>query len=141
MGVLITVALVGGLGLYFVIHSSTARNAAVNAVWSSTDMASRVNDALYAHDEEIADRLGVTTEEVDDVISRIDVNSWEAVELPDGVTAVDSLTYDSDGTEVTVTVYDDPSYVTLSAADQEVTFAVPESAQGYLSSLPSLGIG
>ena len=61
-----------------------------------------------------------------------DLDSWQAAALPAG--AVESGTVDGSyaGIDGTITTYDDPGYVTISAYGQNVTLAVPESAQAYL---------
>ena len=43
------------------------------------------------------------------------------------------------GTDATITTYDDPSVVTVTAMGQDITLAVPDSAQSYLPFLSYLG--
>ena len=42
-------------------------------------------------------------------------------------------------TDATITTYDDPSVVTVEALGQDITLAVPDSAQSYLPFLGYLG--
>ena len=43
------------------------------------------------------------------------------------------------GVEGTVTLYDDPSIVTVNAYGQEIAFEIPEGAQGYMGYAALLG--
>ena len=45
----------------------------------------------------------------------------------------------SNSTDATITTYDDPSVVTVTAMGQDITLAVPDSAQSYLPFLSYLG--
>ena len=47
--------------------------------------------------------------------------------------------YSYSGTDATITTYDDPSVVTVTAMGQDITLAVPDSAQSYLPFLSYLG--
>ena len=78
------------------------------------------------------DATGLTADQVDALVAELDIDSWQAAALP--ADAVEAGTVDGSyaGIDGTITTYDDPGYVTISAYGQNVTLAVPESAQAYL---------
>ena len=76
---------------------------------------------------------------VDAAIDALDIQSWEVTNLPEGAEKTGSANISYSGTDATITTYDDPSVVTVTAMGQDITLAVPDSAQSYLPFLSYLG--
>ena len=96
------------------------------------DSKGQVKSAIDERKDDIAAATGLTADQVDALVAELDIDSWQAATLPAG--AVEAGTVDGSyaGIDGTITTYDDPGYVTISAYGQNVTLAVPESAQAYL---------
>lgn len=117
----------------------TAKNAATNAAIDASGAKNRVQEALESHVNEIAAATGLPVSTVEQGISDLDVQSWTVTSLPDGAQATGSYSGSAGGVSGTVTTYADPSYVTVDAYGQTLTFEVPESAQQYMGYLQYLG--
>ena len=115
------------------------KNTAANAALDASGLKSKANEALKSNRDRIAEVTGLSRSQVDDAIDALDIESWEVTSLPDGATKTGSSSISYGGTDATVTTYDDPSVVTVNAMGQDVTLAVPDSAQSYLPFLGYLG--
>ncbi len=115
------------------------KNAAANAAIDASGLKSKAKSALEGNRDKIAAATGMSEAEVDAAIAALDIDSWEATTLPAGATETGSSSVSYGGTDATITTYDDPSVVTVNAYGQNVTLAVPESAQDYLPYLGYLG--
>lgn len=98
----------------------------------------KIDSTLRDNEDAIANYTGMSTSQVDDMIDNLDIQDWNATELPSDATVANTYHGNYGGTEATITTYDDPSYVTVCANDQDITLSVPESAQSYLSYLQYL---
>lgn len=116
-----------------------AKNAATNAAIDASGAKSRVQEALESHVNEISAATGLPVSTVQQGVSDLAVQSWTVTTLPD--TAQETGTYSGSaaGVSGSVTTYADPSYVTVDAYGQTLTFEVPASAQQYLPYLQYLG--
>lgn len=99
---------------------------------------SKIESTLRNNEDTIANYTGMSKSQVDDMIDNLDIQDWNATELPSDATVSGTYNGNYGGTEATITTYDDPSYVTVCANDQNITLSVPESAQGYVSYLQYL---
>ena len=111
---------------------SDAKNTATNAAIDASGIKAKVQDAIDANRDTISAATGLTTAQVDQAVADLDIESWQAASLPSDATASGTIEGSSAGVDGTITTYDDPGYVTVSAYGQNVTLAVPESAQAYL---------
>lgn len=118
--------------------SEGATNAAANAALDASGVKERVDEALRSNAGAISSATGLSESQVTEAIDSLDVTSWSAVSLPSDVTVRDTASGTHGGVTATVTTYDDPSYVTVETSGQTLTFAVPESAQGYAQLLSYL---
>ena len=122
------------------------RTDAINTLIEKTGVKQRMESELYAHAEKFAEDTGIPIGLVDEAVSTLDITNWEAIALPDDAVENGSISTDFDGQHYELTTYEDPSYVTVAAFGQVITFEVPESAQTftrygpYLSSFQDLGI-
>ncbi|OUO88048.1 hypothetical protein B5F40_12955 [Gordonibacter sp. An230] len=107
---------------------ATATNAAIDA----SGLKDRVKDVIQANRDGIAAATGLYGDELDAAIDDLAIDSWKAAPLPGDAQPVSTLDGVYAGIEGSITTYDDPGYITVSAYGQNVTFAVPESAQAYL---------
>lgn len=98
----------------------------------------KIDSTLRDNEEAIANYTGMSESQVDDMIDNLDIQDWSATELPGNATVAHTYNGNYGGTEATITTYDDPSYVTVCANDQNITLSVPESAQSYMSYLQYL---
>jgi len=128
----IALALIIGGGWYLLTQTDVVPNAVTNTLINSGVVTSEIENALRSHESEIAERLGVSTQEVDQLIGNLAIDEWQATSLPSGTSAVDELSFDYGGSKVNATIYDDPEYVTLELDGQEVTLRVPENARNLL---------
>lgn len=115
------------------------KNTAANAALDASGLKSKANEALKSNRDKIAEVTGMTPSDVDAAIDALDIENWEVTTLPDGASPTGSANVTYGGTDATVTTYDDPSVVTVNALGQNVTLAVPDSAQPYLPFLSYLG--
>ncbi len=115
------------------------KNTAANAALDASGLKSKANEALKSNRDRIAEVTGLSRSQVDDAIDALDIESWEVTSLPASASKTGSTDISYGGTDATITTYDDPSVVTVNAMGQDVTLAVPDSAQSYLPFLGYLG--
>ena len=115
------------------------KNTAANAALDASGLKSKANEALKSNRDRIAEVTGLSRSQVDDAIDALDIESWEVTSLPASASKTGSTDISYGGTDATITTYDDPSVVTVNAMGQDVTLAVPDSAQDYLPFLGYLG--
>lgn len=111
---------------------------ATNALIDASGIKDHIETELRSRADEIAEQTGIPVSVLDYGIDTLDIQNWEATEKPtaDEATATGTYSFDADGTPVDITTYDDTSVVTVSAYGQELTLAVPESAQQYVYLIP-----
>jgi len=114
----------------------TARAHAINLVLDQAGLKNRIESELYKRADQFAEKTGVPVEIVNKAIDVLDVKHWEAATLPKNLKETGSFETDIGGHTISFTSYDDPSYVTLAAHGQEVTFDVPKSAEVYTTIIP-----
>ena len=117
----------------------TGKNAAANAALDASGLKQKAADALEGNRDRIAEMTGLPTSQVDAAIDALDIENWQVTSLPAGASETGSSNVSYGGTDATITTYDDPSVVTVNAMGQEITLAVPESAQDYIGFLDYLG--
>ena len=110
------------------------KNAAANAALDVSGLKSKAESALRGNADRIAEATGMSSSQVDAAIDALDIQSWEVTSLPEGAEKTGSANVSYSGT-----TYDDPSVVTVTAMGQDITLAVPDSAQSYLPFLSYLG--
>ena len=109
-----------------------------NAALDASGVKSSIDEALRSNVERIAAATGLSNEQVETAIDELAIESWSATTLPEGVSVSGTFSTSYQGASATVTTYADPSYITVEAYGQDLTLAVPESAQQYLSLLAYL---
>ena len=116
-----------------------AKDGAVNAAIDASGIKTRVQSALDSNVDRIAEATGIPADTVQSAVSAINVEDWQATTLPDSAAETGSFSGSAMGGDGTVTLYDDPGYVTVEAYGQEITFAIPPDAQDYLAYASMLG--
>lgn len=111
---------------------------ATNAALDAAGIKSSVDEYLRNNEAAIAEATGLSELQVRAVINGLNIPSWTVVDLPSGTKATHTADVTYEGLSADVTIYDDPSYVTVSTAGQKLTLKVPESAQDYVSYLSLL---
>ena len=137
MGIIGITALSGTDGILGDV-ASDAKNAAANAALDASGAKNRVQEALDAHVSDIAAATGLSTAEVQKGIDDLAVQEWKVTDLPASAQAEVTISASAAGVDGTLTVYDDPSYVTVNAYGQNLTLEVPESARQYMGYLAYL---
>ncbi|MBX9033917.1 hypothetical protein [Gordonibacter massiliensis (ex Traore et al. 2017)] len=147
LGLLVVVVLVG-VGLVALSNHSlgpvsdaaqNAKAAVANVAMDAADVKGKINDAVKSNRSAIQAATGLTDEQFDEAVAGLAINDWQAVALPNDAVATGTESASALGVDGTITTYEDPSYVTVNAYGQDVTLAVPESAQAYLPYLALLG--
>lgn len=105
---------------------------AANALIDATGIKDQVEGTLRENANSIAAATGLSENQVNAAIDALDISSWEATTLPADASATGSFSASYGGTAGTITTYTDPSYITVDALGQEITFSMPASAQEYL---------
>ncbi|MDY4040760.1 MAG: hypothetical protein SOY67_01440 [Collinsella sp.] len=113
----------------------SAKTTAVNAALDASGVKEQIDQDLRSRSGEIASSTGLPEAQVTSVIDSLDIPSWSVTDLPAGAEARGSFETTYQGVAATVTTYRDPGYVTVSTGGQELTLAVPESAQAYVNYL------
>lgn len=132
--VLLLALLLGG-GWYLATQTDLLSNTLVNGLLDSGIVQQRVEEALRAHEADIAQRIGASVEDVNKLVDDLDIGSWEAVDAPSDTAGATHIALDYADSPVDVTLYDDPQYVTIDAGGQQVTLRVSDAAQQYLQYL------
>lgn len=109
-----------------------------NAALDASGVKSSIDEALRSNVERIAAATGLSNDQVETAIDELAIESWSATTLPGGASVSGTFSTSYRGASATVTTYADPSYITVEAYGQNLTLAVPESAQQYLSLLAYL---
>lgn len=115
-----------------------AGSVAANAALDASGIKGKIDSELRAHTGDIASATGLSESQVENIINQIDISSWSVTTLPADATVAGSFQTSYQGTNVTVTTYTDPSYVSINPWGQTITLAVPESSQSYVSYLSYL---
>ncbi len=137
VGVLITAD--GGLfkdGNPLEQFANDTKTSLINTAIDASGVKGTIKNELNSRSEQIAQATGMSQEQVNSAINDLAIDDWTATTLPDTATPTASYNGDNFGVDGTLTTYDDPSYVTVEAYGQTITFDVPASAQAYL---PYLG--
>lgn len=143
-GILIIIGLVAALCFYSTTQLGTENpvkgitNAITNAAIDKSGIKDKIESTLRDNVDTIAANTGVSTSRVDKAIDDLDIQDWRATDLPSSATVAETYHGNYGGTEATITTYSDPSYITVTANDQNVTLSVPASAQEYLPYLQYL---
>lgn len=142
--ILVVIAIVLVCFVFFVLPGILGKNhpvtglideskiALTNSAIDATGIKGKAQDALEANSSKIAEATGLPLAVVDEAIESLDIESWQVTTLPKYVVEAETLDMDYGGITAKVTLYDDPSVVTVDAYGQNVTLAVPESSQQYV---------
>lgn len=132
---LLTLLVLGAGVFYFGQHSTILSNAATTMMLQNGSLTSQIEDALLENDGLIAQYLGVPTSDVDQLVQNLDLASWEAVDAPQDLSVQNEYAAEYQGSPVSAKVYDDPHYITVNVAGQEVTLHVSDAASQYVQYL------
>lgn len=111
---------------------------AANAALDAIGIKEKADGILRDNAGLISQETGLPESMVNAMIDDLDIQSWQVTPLPANATPANSANLDHEGTNVTLTTYDDPSIVTVETPAGTVTLAVPASAQATISSLQAL---
>lgn len=138
---LIALIIVGIVGVFALSGTGTgpvsdlangAKAAAANAAIDAAGLKEKARSAIEENKASIAAATGLSESQVDQAIEELSIDEWQAAPLPSSATATGIIDGSAAGVDGTVTVYDDPGYISVEAYGQTITLAVPESAQAYL---------
>lgn len=112
--------------------ANVAGTGAANAVLDISGIKERAESAMRNNVSGISGALGMTNAEVEAMIDDIDVDNWKVTSLPSDAVSTGTKNIDFQGTSAEVTLYEDPSYVTVDVGGTKLTLEVPDTAQGYM---------
>ena len=118
--------------------ASSLKSAALNAAIDASGIKETVRDELDTHLGDIAALTGITLSEAQSAADALDIPSWTVADLPADASETATYSTTAAGFDAEVTLYDDPSYVTVQTQGHEVTFHVPETAQDYTGLIAAL---
>jgi hypothetical protein len=121
----------GGTSLGASNPISVVKNSAIDAAIDNSGIKEKIESSLRGNADTIANATGLSETQVNAAIDDLDISDWKSTDLPDDAVVTNTYNGNYGGTEAALTTYEDPSYVTITANDQNVTLAVPESAQSY----------
>lgn len=103
-----------------------------NALLDASGVKQRAADMLDSKVADVAAATGIPESDVQAAVDGLAIEDWQLADLPEGAQSAGSYSGTYAGQDATIVTYDDPSYVTIQADGQELTFQVPESAQSEL---------
>ena len=90
---------------------------------------------ISSQTEKVAEELGVDVTVVEALVEKLHIEGLEVIALPDSPVERKTLDYTIANTDVTVTIYRDPGYISIAYEGHFVTVSVPEKAQKFISLL------
>lgn len=117
--------------------SNTETVVSPDAVYNARKSKTQLNDALMNNAQEIADRTGVTPEEVTAAVEEMEIKSWESTTLPESASVSQSFEMDlnGDATLITTYSYPDDEYVTLTNEEGSLTLRGEEETGEILEKM------
>lgn len=109
-----------------------AKQLAASAALDNMGGLNTVEDTLRDNVITLATDSGLTVNQVSTILDGLAISTWETCDMPEGLKEVTSFDYKMGDIETTITIYDDPAYLTASFMDIPVTFAVPKDSQEYI---------
>ena len=113
-------------------HDNTCKTTAMNSAIDASGVKDAVSDALLAHTWDIANATGISSAQVQTCIENLDIKDWQVADLPANAVPASTVSGSAAGVPATLTTYNNPGYVTISAYGQSIDLAVPAAAQQYL---------
>ena len=107
--------------------ANSVKTTAMNSAIDASGIKDAVSDALLAHTWDIANATGISSSQVQTCIENLDIKDWQVADLP-----ANAVSGSAAGVPATLTTYNTPGYVTVSAYGQSIDLAVPAAAQQYL---------
>ena len=112
--------------------ASSVKTTAMNSAIDASGVKDAVSDALLAHTWDIANATGISSSQVQTCIENLDIKDWQVADLPANAVPANTVSGSAAGVPATLTTYNTPGYVTVSAYGQSIDLAVPAAAQQYL---------
>lgn len=113
-------------------------NGVVNGIIDATDIKGKAEEALKSNVGNISTATGIPADNINDMIDDLGIQDWTVVTLPNDAVVSDTGKFVYGGEVIAVTSYTDPSIVTLGYKGTNITFELPDSAQGYVKYLDFL---
>lgn len=140
-------AVVVALGIFTLLSNTvltgnstieSLKASAVNSAIDASGIKGQLESSLRSKASSISAATGLPESTVNSMIDQLDISSWSVTTLPSDAQSTGSFSTTYQGTAATVTTYSDPSYVSVEMSGQNLTLAVPSSAQGYVGYLKYL---
>lgn len=90
-------------------------------------------EAVSSEAQRIAEEFGWSGPDVQEFIEKHHIEGLEIIDLPEDAIVKKTVDKTILGTDVTITVYRDPGYLTLQFEDHVTTVSVPDKAQKYIA--------
>ena len=119
-----------------------ARTGMINTAIDQLGIKSKLEDSLRQRAANLAEKYGLPSNLFDGVIDELAIKDWKAVDTPTDAKVTKTVEVDVEGSPLQVTLYDDPSFLSIQGSGkintfgQTITLKVPESAQGIAKILP-----
>lgn len=113
-------------------------NSIANGIIDAADIKGKAQSALEDNATAISNATGIPVSAVDAMIDDLGIQDWTVTSVPSGAVVTDTSSIAYGGENISVKSYDDPSIVTLGYKGAELTFEIPQSAQGYVKYLELL---
>lgn len=120
----------------------SVRTSALNTVIDQSGVKEKIKNQLDQKASSLAERYGLPAELADTGVDMLEVDKWKVVDTPDESTVKKTVEFDIKGSPVQVTLYDDPSVISvegngeINTYGQKISFEVPASAQAVVGMLP-----
>lgn len=85
--------------------------------------------------DKLSKDTGVEQSELQRMVQKLNIDGLEPCDLPDNAVVKKTLEKTLGNKEVTIVIYRDPGYITLTYADTSETFTVPEGSQKLITLL------
>ena len=107
------------------------KNGVVNGIIDISGVKGRLDAELRDRTGALASQLGVSESVANGIVDSLAIKDWRAATLPASAKEMSTNTIETDRISAAITLYDDPSYVTVKAYGIPITLEVPESARVY----------
>ena len=142
---LIALAGVAVAGVYLYSSGTAIEGVRTNLLNSAIEqfgLKDQIEGNLRQRATSLAEEYGLPSDLFDGVIDSLAIDQWKVVDTPTDTASTKTVELDVEGSPIQVTLYDDPSYIsirgegTINTFGQTITLEVPESAQSITGLLP-----
>lgn len=118
------------------------RTSALNTLIDQTGIKDKIKSELDRRSQSVAEEYGIPAELAEAGVEMLAIDDWKVVDTPADTEVAKTVELDVKGSPIQVTLYEDPSVVSIrgdgeiNTLGQSITFEIPESAQAAVGLLP-----